>query len=490
MKHHLLAAVFISCALVACSNSATNIPRVSTAMEIIENPITFKDMKGNETEAYRGHFIVPENRSNPNSRKIRLEYVRFPATTDTPGAPIVYLAGGPGGSGINTAKGPRFALFMAMRQFGDVIAFDQRGTGASSNDLPRCKSGVIITDKISVSETELGDMHKKAADICLEFWANKNVDLLGYTTQESVHDLDALRQHLGASKISLWGISYGSHLSLAALKTMDDRIDRVVLASVEGLDQTVKSPAETDKYFFHVQEAINTVPKLKSAYPDLVPMMRRVQERLEGNPMRMTIPFKKAGPYEYVLDKNDLQMMSSGMVSDPKWVLYLAKIYAGLDKGDTRPLIGILSEYFEPDEDISFRPMTFAMDIASGITDARLKRIDREAQTGLIGSHLNFPMPLLNKYVPNLDLGDEFRKKPTSKVPTLVLSGTLDGRTYVGSQAEAVSGMLNVEQVIIKNAGHNLFMTSPDVTARIETFMRGEKSDITEIIVPFPPPEE
>ena len=492
MKHRLMAAVFMGSTLMACTNLVTNTPNVNTAKGVelaSEIPITFEDMKGNRAEAFRGHFIVPENRSNPDSRKIRLEYVRFPATTETPGAPIVYLAGGPGGSGINTAKRQRFPLFMAMRQFGDVIAFDQRGTGASDNDLPRCKSGVIITDKTTVSDTEYGDMYKKAADICLEFWASKNVDVLGYTTQESVQDLDALRAHLDVPKISLWGISYGSHLGLAALKTMDDRIDRVVLASVEGLDQTVKSPEATDAYFSRVQEAINTVPELKSAYPDLVPMMRRVQARLEANPMRMTVAFKKAGPYEYLLDKNDLQMVGSGMISDPKWVLYLAEIYTGLDKGNTGPLIEVLSVFFEPDEDINFSPMTFAMDVASGITEARLEQVNREAKTGLVGSYLNFPMPLLNKYVPNLDLGDEFRQKPTSHVPTLVLSGTLDGRTYVQSQAEAVSDMPNVERVIIKNAGHNLFMTSPEVTTRIETFMRGEKSDVTEIIVPFPPPE-
>lgn len=490
MKHYLMTAIFMSSALVACSSSATKTPNTNVAQATVapsETPITFEDMKGNKTDAFRGHFIVPENRSNPESRKIRLEYVRFPATTKTAGAPIVYLAGGPGGSGINTAKRQRFPLFMAMRQFGDVIAFDQRGTGASNNDLSKCESGIIVSDKKSISDAKYGDMYKQAADICLEFWAGKNIDVLGYTTQESVQDLDALREHLGVPKISLWGISYGSHLSLAALKTMDDRIDRVVLASVEGLNQTVKSPKETDKYFARLQEAINTVPELKSAYPDLVPMMRRVQARLETNPMRMTVPFKKAGSYEYVLDKNDLQMMGSGMISDPKWALYLAEIYGGLDKGNTGPLIGVLSEFFEPDENISFLPMTFAMDVASGITDARLEQVNHEAKTGLVGSYLNFPMPLLNKHVPNLDLGDEFRQKPTSNVPTLVLSGTLDGRTYVQSQADAVSDMPNVERVIIKNAGHNLFMTSPEVTTRIEAFMRGEKSDVTEIIVPFPP---
>jgi len=69
----------------------------------------------------------------------------------------------------------------------------------------------------------------------MKFWKDEGVDVFGYTTLENVQDLDALRRHLGAEKITLWGISYGSHLALAALKTMDDRIEKVIIASAEGM---------------------------------------------------------------------------------------------------------------------------------------------------------------------------------------------------------------------------------------------------------------
>ena len=42
--------------------------------------------------------------------------------------------------------------------------------------------------------------------------------------------------------MTLWGISYGSHLALAALNEIPSEIDRIVIASAEGLDQTVKLP--------------------------------------------------------------------------------------------------------------------------------------------------------------------------------------------------------------------------------------------------------
>src|ERR671921_342969 len=90
-------------------------------------PYTFETTRGEKVPAEFGTLLVPEKRGNPDSNLIELAFVRFKSTAKNPGAPIVYLAGGPGGSGIGTAKGSRFPLFMAMREIGDVIAFDQRG---------------------------------------------------------------------------------------------------------------------------------------------------------------------------------------------------------------------------------------------------------------------------------------------------------------------------------------------------------------------------
>ena len=98
-------------------------------------PYTFENDKKEKVDAEFGTLLVPENRSNPESNLIELAFVRFKSTAKNPGSPIVYLAGGPGGSGIFAAKGSRFPLFMALREIGDVIAYDQRGTGFSKPNL-------------------------------------------------------------------------------------------------------------------------------------------------------------------------------------------------------------------------------------------------------------------------------------------------------------------------------------------------------------------
>jgi pimeloyl-ACP methyl ester carboxylesterase len=130
--------------------------------------------------------------------------------------------------------------------------------------------------------------------------------------------------------------------------------------------------------------------------------------------------------------------------------------------------------------------MPLTMDVASGISDARLALVREQAKTALLGDYLNFPMPQFNKLFDGIDLGAGFRKNPVSNVPTLLLSGTLDGRTYPASQREALSGMRNLTAVTVVNAGHNLFMTSPDVTEIIQQFMRGEEVTKKEIVIAPP----
>src|SRR5215213_10204171 len=79
-------------------------------------PYTFENGKKEKVDAEFGTLLVPENRSDPQSNLIELAFVRFKSTAKNPGPPIVYLAGGPGGSGVFTAQGSRFPLFMALRE--------------------------------------------------------------------------------------------------------------------------------------------------------------------------------------------------------------------------------------------------------------------------------------------------------------------------------------------------------------------------------------
>lgn len=443
-----------------------------------EIPIEFSPQSGEPVAALRGSLEVSEFRADPDSRMITLSYVRFPSTSENPGPPIVYLAGGPGGSGSGTARGRRFPLFMAMRRHADVIAFDQRGTGGST-ELPDCMSSVRLSETEALSDAEYDAGYRAAAIECRQSWRDQGIAIEGYTTQESVHDLSALREHLGADTMTLWGISYGSHLAFAALNTIPDEIERVVIASAEGLDQTVKLPARTDAFFERLQNVVNSQPAARAAYPDIAGLIRRVNARLEAEPLLVQIPQSEGDPIPFLVQRRHAQQMGSALISDPQLSALALAMYASLDQGDGQLVTGVLARFqamgfLKLGEPITLRAMPTAMDMASGISAGRLAEFEQQQEAALFGRQLNFPMPQLNGAWENFDLGDGFRIDPAGNTPVLLLTGTLDGRTYPQGQAEAVAGLSNVTQVTILNAGHNLFMSSPDVHEVIHQFMQEE----------------
>jgi pimeloyl-ACP methyl ester carboxylesterase len=472
---------------VASEGNTTPAQNDATQTYANEVEVVFEN-DGQKVQAFEGSIQVPENRSDKNSRSIPLHYLRFPATGKDPGSPIIYLSGGPGGSGIGTVSYPgfRFPLFMALREFGDVIALDQRGTG-KSRTASKCTSNQSLPLNQALSESLVIQRYRLAANECVAFWKSEGVDAMGYTTVESASDIDQLRQHFSAEKVTLWGISYGSHLAFASLKVMPGKIDKMIIASAEGLNQTVKLPARTDAYFDRLQLAINGQPKAAQAYPDIKALMRRVHERLDENPIQLKVPQENAEPIDFLFQRMHMQGIASAMIADPhRGVPMMLQLYSALDQGDSQMLPAIITRAGLDQSDISFDVMSFAMDIASGVTEPRLQLFNQQAGTSIVGKSLNFPMPQLNKAVDGLDLGDEFRQYPRSDVATLLLTGTLDGRTYIKSQQEATQGLTNLTQVMVNNAGHNLFMVSPKVTEVILQFMNNETIEETEIEFQLP----
>lgn len=481
MRIHLT--VVVVCLTLISINSSASTGSVRSYGS--ETAIQFSANSGEKTDAMAGHLPVPENRHNPDSRMIRINYVRFPATGVKKGPPIIYLAGGPGGSGIATAKWRRFPLFMALREYGDVIALDQRGTGESQRAEP-CQSSITVPLTERLAPEQITRLYRRAATECLANWRRQGVDVYGYTSEQNAWDIDALRRHFGAEKVVLWGISYGSHLAMAAMKQFPERIDKVILASAEGLDQTVKLPANTDRYFADVQAVINR-QALKSVIPDLPGLMRRVHKKLARNPIELEIPGRDGGNTAMLFQTYHMQALASRMIADPgQYLAMLLHTYVALDANDTELLADILSRGMFADRPIRFDLMSLAMDLASGISTSRLAKVKQQAQTAILGEALNFPMPHLNRLDDKLDLGDSFRADPQNPIPTLLFTGSLDGRTYPSGQREAVRGLKNLTQVTVKNAGHNLYTASPEVLTRMQAFLAGAPIDTADIVLALP----
>lgn len=453
-------------------------PRPTPALRI--QSYAFKLRNGTILPAERGTFSVPEDRRNPKSRKIEIGFVRFKSTNPHPGAPIIYLAGGPGGSGVGAAEEQRQPIFLALRQVADVIALDQRGVGLS-NHIPPCTAPKKFDPAVTLSEASLTTYYRDTLHYCEGEWRKAGVTIAGYNTVQSADDIERLRQLLGVSKVDLWGISYGTHLALATMRRHPKSIGRAVLASVEGMNQTVKLPLHVDAPFHRIEAVLAGGDPAKA---NLTRQMAAVHAKLDAEPETFTIQSKQ-GSISFRTDSFPIKMLASVAPKNPDGIAQLVGAYAALDAGKGNAIAPLLFGYFL-ERPLTLYGMAEAMDIASGITDSRLLMVRARAVVSLLGTATNFPMPQLRGELAGADLGDAYREEVRSDIPTLVFSGDLDVRTPLEEQAEAIAGLTNKHQIIVHNGGHDLFEAHPDIPGIMIDFLSGKPVTRKELTLPAP----
>ncbi len=434
-------------------------------------PYAFRLADGSDLAAERGTFTVPEDRRDPRSRRIEIGFVRFKSTSPHPGAPIVYLAGGPGGSGLATARGPRQPVFLALRQVADVIALDQRGIGLS-NHIPPCTAKHKLDPAKVLNEANLTFYYRETLAECVTGWRAAGVAVGGYTTVQNAEDLEDLRRALGVPKIDLWGISYGTHLAMAMMRLHPGSIGRVALASAEGMGQTVKLPLHVDAAFARMDAATGR---------PLTALMRRVNAKFDSAPQTFPLPNGTG----FRADSFPLRMMAGFVAKNPDGIAQLLQAYGALDAGQNQAIAPLVWSYFYK-EPLRMSGMPELTDEASGISPARLALVRRQAATALSGMAINFPMPQLSGVVPGLDLGDGFRREIRSSHEVLLFEGDLDVRTPLEEQAEATAGLRNLKRIIVRNGGHDLFEAHPAVGPLLIAFFSGRPVAARELVLPPP----
>lgn len=177
---------------------------------------------------------VPLDPARPSGRRITLALTRVPHTAKTSEGPLLVNPGGPGGSGLALAGYVASALPASVAARYDVIGFDPRGVGRSTPALdcaprhfaPVRPDTVPATDALERANLERA---RTFAAACGRAYA----DVLPYmTTTNAVRDMDAVRQALGAERISYFGYSYGTYLGAVYAKLFPGRVHRLVLDSV------------------------------------------------------------------------------------------------------------------------------------------------------------------------------------------------------------------------------------------------------------------
>jgi len=174
---------------------------------------------------------VPENRADPGSRKITLALAWVPASASAEPDPIFMIAGGPGQSAKESYPMVHGA-FRDLRRSRHVLLLDARGTGESKPLVCRNIQGEAAVADGDGSEMTIDVEAARAfAERCAET-LGKEADLRHYGTSEHIDDIDAVRQAIGAAKINLIGISYGTRVAQQYAARYPETTRAVVLDSV------------------------------------------------------------------------------------------------------------------------------------------------------------------------------------------------------------------------------------------------------------------
>ncbi len=255
-----------------------------------------------------GYLIVPEERSQPDGRMIRLHVAIFESTNPHPAPdPVIHLIGGPGSSALNSARWILMRGGTEILAQRDYILFDQRGTQYSDPYLYCLPYDEYLWDaheqNLSLAEYYAGAL--PLLDACMEDWQNQGINLAAYNSVENAADVNDLRLVLGYEQVNLYGISYGTRLALNVMRDYPEGIRSVIIDSVfpPQVNLDLDIAANATRSLGKVFEACAENEVCAGQYGDIEAKFYAVIDRLEAAPVQLEIygPYRE-NPYTVYLD--------------------------------------------------------------------------------------------------------------------------------------------------------------------------------------------
>ncbi len=413
-----------------------------------------KKMKSDDGKslAYElGTLVVPEVRGDSKSRMIKIGFARFKAKNNATAPPIFYLPGGPGNSYLMSFNrsdvddlNRRFDL-SGMREFSDVIFVDQRGYTEQGDILratfetPTMPAGSLIDRPSHL------DAFRKFAQSATKEFAEKGINLAGYTVKECAYDVADLRQALGYEKITLVGTSFGSQWSFAVMKLFPDIVERALLSGVEPLDFSLDKPSDVFSAILRMWQKVDADPAFKPYLPPggMAEAARTVITRLEAKPMpviRKSADGKEEiicliGPKSFPLyDPADILELYHQQPDPTRWDR-VRKSRGGKD---------------------SYRLILPLIDSSLGVTPERKYQLWNDPAVRYLGRR-NFERLITSTDDwPSPNMGDAFRRAQACPIPVVFAQGDWDTSTPIENTYHIAPFFTNSHTIIAHQGGHGV----------------------------------
>lgn len=233
---------------------------------------------------YCAGLTVPENPAEPGGRQISLRIGWLPARGSEPVAdPVVFFAGGPGQAATEAIAGvlPAFARIREKRH---LLLVDQRGTGGS-NPL-HC----AWPQDLDMAAADRGAAVRMAQD-CLAA-IGERADPRFYATHHAVHDIEAVRQAIGAPQLNLYGGSYGTRAAQEYLRRYPQAVRSVILDAIVPPELALGSEhAENlDATLAAIFAGCAEDTACRDRYGELQVRLLALRDRLRLAPMTLSFP--------------------------------------------------------------------------------------------------------------------------------------------------------------------------------------------------------
>jgi pimeloyl-ACP methyl ester carboxylesterase len=181
---------------------------------------------------------VPLDYDRPDGRQITLALAMLPATDRAHRVGSLFInPGGPGGSGVDFLLGAGPALFTPeVRARFDVIGFDPRGIIRSTplTCFRTQQQSFSVLQEVPYPNTAAEQRNWIAVEHQLDDACQlRGGDMLDHmSTADAARDLDQLRQMVGDSGLTYYGVSYGSFLGNVYANMFPDKVRAVVIDGV------------------------------------------------------------------------------------------------------------------------------------------------------------------------------------------------------------------------------------------------------------------
>ncbi len=446
--------VLLSVGLIGCS--AEEAEETPVAVEAYELPLDLSVEQiqladGLAVELETGHLTVPENRAEPGrSIEVEVARIRRQASADPQTPPIFFLPGGPGFPGVRAMLEwdslPRIiGMFTAVS---DLVIVSQRGIGSSVPSLV-CDAPIAADLSSREAQEQIDQAVVAAARDCRDKWLEDGVALASYSVPEAAADVRDVAVVLGYHQITLWGVSFGSHWSMAVMRFHPEIVARAVLGGLEGPNHTYDMPSGVLAGVRRMAIEAAEAESLAEFTPDggWLAAFKSLIGELNESPVTVSVDDQPV-----FIDGEVLKGAALGYtrgISSRAGMRHWPEEMHRLLSGDFEPFARAMLRRTER----GLPPAAFfTLDCGSGITAEREAELNSDPGQAILGNTASFYQDVCPIW--NVDLTDAFRTGFATDLPTLLVHGTYDVSTPYSNAEELLPVFTNSTFVTVDGGSH------------------------------------